>query len=110
MVTSGIRTSALLFVTIAMVSCAAQKATPVAEIPVEKKVEPPPEPLIEDPQQAGIPDDEIRIPAMLNFPKESDFRPSNPLLPKLGPGSGSVVVRPPTDPPSRVKPDTNPAD
>ncbi len=102
MVTSNIRIFALLGVALAAVSCAPQ-ATVVVEAPVTKKQEKVPEPVVQEPELPALPtDNDIRLPSMLDLPSDGDFRPSNPVLPKTG--AGGVVIRPPTDPPSRVKP------
>lgn len=103
MVTPNLRISALLGFVLAAVSCAAPKAAVVAEKPVAKKQEKVPEPVAQEPDLPALPSDDLpRVPGMLNLPSDSDFRPSNPILPKTG--AGGVVIRPPTDPPSRVKP------
>jgi hypothetical protein len=93
---------------LALASCAAPKASVVAEAPAQKKEEPKvPEPVAPDPMLPGLPNDGIRgSDTMLALPGEGDFRATNPALPKPGGGSGAVTVRPPTDPPSRVKPKT----
>jgi len=90
-------------ITMVLVSCA-PKATvveqaPAPKKPAEAKVPEPtvPEPLLPD-------DDGIRMGNLLEMPKDGDFRATNPSSSKPdGPG-GSVISRPPTDPPSRVKP------
>lgn len=91
---------------LALASCAAPKAVVVAAAPLEKKKEPKvPEPVAPDPLLPGLPNDGIRGgDTMLALPGEGDFRATNPALPKPGGGSGAVISRPPTDPPSRVKP------
>lgn len=50
-----------------------------------------------------VDDPGIRMPDMLNLPGEGEFRPAPS---SSGTGSGAVISRPPTDPPSRVKPKT----
>ncbi|MES2476351.1 MAG: hypothetical protein V4640_11255 [Verrucomicrobiota bacterium] len=94
---------------LALASCA-PKAAVVETAPAVKKetpraaVETVPE-VAPEMDLPTAPDTEIRVPGgMLNLPTESDFRASNPILPPNGSGSGGVLVRPPTDPPSRVKP------
>lgn len=91
---------------LSLASCA-PKAAVVEEAPAVKKEDsavaeaevPEVSPELDLP--AG-PDQEIRVPGgILNLPTESEFHASNP---QLGSGSSGVVVRPPTDPPSRVKP------
>ena len=98
--------SALLGLVLVLASCAAPKAIIVAAAPVEKKEEPKvPEPVAPDPTLPGLPNDGIRGgDTMLALPGDGDFRATNPALSKPAGGSGAVVVRPPTDPPSRVKP------
>ena len=89
---------------VAMMSCAAPKATVVAEVPVEKKQKAP-EPEVPVTAEPTLPvDDGLRMPDMLAMPQEGEFRPTNPTAPKTGTQSGAVISRPPTDPPSRVKP------
>jgi hypothetical protein len=90
---------------LALGSCAAPKAAVIAEAPVQKKVEPKEKP-IEAPELplVGMPDDGIRMPDLLGLPGEGEFRATNPSLPKPLGETGAVISRPPTDPPSRVKP------
>jgi hypothetical protein len=89
---------------VAMMSCAAPRATVVAEAPVAKK-ETAPEPQAPVPAEPSMPaDDGLRMPDMLAMPQEGDFRSTNPSAPKTATQSGAVISRPPTDPPSRVKP------
>ena len=105
MVTSGKTTVALLGVVLALVSCAAPKAIIVEQAPAVKKEEKKaPEALVSEPAVPALPDDGIRMPDMLGMPSEGDFRATNPSSPKTGGESGAVISRPPTDPPSRVKP------
>ncbi|MES2657484.1 MAG: hypothetical protein V4689_02640 [Verrucomicrobiota bacterium] len=109
MATSNLRTFALLGLAMAVVSCAAPKADVVAEKPVEKKEEKIPEPVAQEPELPALPsEDAPRLPGMLDLPSDSDFRASNPVLPRTG--AGGVAIRPPTDPPSRVKPPEKPAE
>jgi hypothetical protein len=91
---------------LALASCAAPKAITVAAAPATKKEEPKvPEPVAPEPMLPGLPNDGIRgSDTMLALPGEGDFRATNPALPKPGGASGAVIARPPTDPPSRVKP------
>ena len=69
-----------------------------------KKPEKAPEPFVQEPELPPVPtDDSPRLPGgIFNLPSDTEFRPSNPVLPKTG--AGGVSIRPPTDPPSRVKP------
>ena len=62
-----------------------------------------PEPVA-DPAMPAQEDDGLRMPDMLAMPGEGDFRSTNPAAPKAGAASGAVIARPPTDPPTRVKP------
>ncbi len=101
MVTPGIRFCVMVGFALAMVSCVAPKATVVAEAPKKKEAKVP-EPVAPEPEMPALPDNEIRLPQMLDLPDDNAFRASNPQTPKVG--SGGVMIRPPTDPPSRVKP------
>ncbi len=103
MVRLKIQMMMLLGLAVAMASCAAPKEE-VVVAPPEKKPEKAPEPVVQEPEMPALPsDDAPRLPGgMLNLPTDTEFRASNPLLPKVG--AGGVVIRPPTDPPSRVKP------
>lgn len=100
------RTLPSLCLTLALASCA-PKASVVEEAPAAKMETPAvaQEPVSEEAPEMDLPaapDNEIRVPGMLNLPTESEFRASSPQQP--GSGSSGVFVRPPTDPPSRVKP------
>ena len=102
MVISKITISALLGFAMALVSCATPKATAVAQPPALKKVTKEPEATFSEAPVPSLPGDEIRMPpGMVGLPNESEFHATTPVAP---PGSGAVFVRPPTDPPSRVKP------
>lgn len=90
-------------------SCVPPKATVVeAAPPAQKKVEKAPEPVASE--EVPLPSAEdygLRMPSnMLELPNDSDFRPTNPTA-KPG-DAGAVISRPPTDPPSRVKPKEEP--
>jgi hypothetical protein len=88
---------------VALVSCAAPKATVVAEAP-PVKTEKTPEPAAA-PAQTTLPaDDGLRMPDMLAMPQEGDFRSTNAAATTTGNPSGAVISRPPADPPSRPKP------
>ena len=88
-----------------MVSCVAPKATVIAPPPVVKIVEKKlPEPPPVEPMLPVLPDDGNRMPDLLAMPEEGEFRSTNPGTPKVAPEAGSVISRPPTDPPLRVKP------
>lgn len=89
-------------------ACTPPKADVTAPAPVVKKEEPkvpetPLEPML------PLPPDDIPMPDnMLAMPTDRDFRATNPILPKTGPEG--VIVRPPTDPPSRLKPTPPPVE
>lgn len=96
---------ALLSIPIMLASCAAPKATVIAPPPVvkieEKKL---PEPVVVIPTYPGLLDDGNRMPDLLAMPGEGEFRSTSPTVPKVGAESGSVISRPPTEAPLRVKP------
>ena len=95
---------------LALASCAAPKATVVQEVRAEPKQEvvakapepkvPEPEKVAEVPQESGL-----RMPNMLEMPGDGEFRPLNPPAAR----AGAVISRPPTEPPTRVKPTEDPA-
>ncbi|MCX6868076.1 MAG: hypothetical protein NTV46_18055 [Verrucomicrobia bacterium] len=85
---------------LALLSCAAPKATVVAPAPAPKKSQAPADPEFPVPD---LPDDGIRLPDMLAMPGDGEFRATRPNTSKPGP-DGAVIARPPTDPPSRPKP------
>ncbi len=90
-------------------SCVPPKATVVEAAPTaQKKVEKAPEPVaLEEPLMPVSQDDGLRMPGnMLELPSDNDFRATNPTA-KPG-DAGAVISRPPTDPPSRVKPKEEP--
>ena len=100
-----ITTCALLGVSMTLVSCAIPKAAAVAPPPVTQKVVKAPEVVVEESPVPALPGDEIQMPpGMVGLPKDEEFRATTPVAPRADPGAGSVFVRPPTDPPSRVKP------
>lgn len=106
MVSLKITTCALLGVALALTSCAVPRATVVAPAPVvktkEKKTAEPSVATV--PELPTMPDGGIRMPEMLDLPTDGEFQATTPVLPRTSPGTGSVISRPPTDPPSRVKP------
>lgn len=106
MVSLKITTCALFGVALAAVSCVPPRATVVAPAPVvktkERKAVEPSTAAV--PELPTMPDEGIRMPDMLGLPTDGDFQATSPVLPRTGPGTGSVISRPPTDPPSRVKP------
>ncbi|TAG10371.1 MAG: hypothetical protein EAZ42_04020 [Verrucomicrobia bacterium] len=97
-----------LVVCFAFCSCAAPKAIVLEEPKLKPKkpavaaaVTPPVEQLA---QTSSLPvNDGLRMPDLLKLPDEAEFRPSN-IGPSDGPQAGAVISRPPTEPPSRVKP------
>ena len=100
-----ITTCALLGVSLTLVSCAIPKAAVVGPPPGTQKVVKAPEVVVEEPPVPALPGDEIRMPpGMVGLPTDEEFRATTPVAPRSDPGAGSVFVRPPTDPPSRVKP------
>ncbi|MEX1049287.1 MAG: hypothetical protein WED15_07145 [Akkermansiaceae bacterium] len=46
----------------------------------------------------------FRMSNMLELPTDGEFRATNPSLPRSGAAASPVFARPPTDPPSRVRP------
>jgi hypothetical protein len=81
---------------LALLSCAAPKASVVAEAPVkETKTEE--TASVPEPATPGEPDDGIRLPDMLGLPGEGDLR-SAASLPGKTPDSGAVIARPPSGP------------
>ena len=99
-----ITTSALLGISMGLMSCAIPKATVVSPPPVTQKVTKAQETNVEELLVPTLPGDEIRMPAdMVGLPTDDEFRSTTPVMPRADPGAGSVFVRPPTDPPSRVK-------
>jgi hypothetical protein len=101
MPTPNIKTSALLGVALTLASCVAPKATVVEQAAVTKTQESVPEPMVAELELPALPEDGIRMPDMLGLPGDGDFRSTHPVGMK---GAGAVISRPPTDPPSRVKP------
>lgn len=76
---------------------------PTATVAKEEKADP--QPAVEEPAvMLPVEDSGIRMPDMLALPSEGEFRATNPSLPVPGSEPGAVISRPPTDPPSRVKP------
>jgi hypothetical protein len=92
----------LALLSLSLVSCVPPKAIVVAELPVLVKAKTP------DAAVAHVPEapisaqkEDLRMPDLLTLPNEEELRSSGSS--KLGPDDGAVTVRPPTDPPSRVK-------
>ncbi|MCX8497017.1 MAG: hypothetical protein ORN51_12620 [Akkermansiaceae bacterium] len=96
----------LLFVfAMGLVSCATHHAVPATQTPATNTTTP--DALPGETALPELPDDGIRMPDLFGMPSSDDFRSSH--SPSARPeGSGSVISRPPTDPPSRVKPDITP--
>lgn len=95
---------------LALVSCVPPKATPVTDVPVrvQKKTDESAVTPVPDLPAAAQTDD-LRMPDLLRLPSDEDFRSAGPS--KTSTDSGAVIARPPTDPPSRVKPKSEtPAD
>jgi hypothetical protein len=103
MMKTTIATLARLAPTLALFSCAAPKA-PVVEPPSAAKKEAVAEPKESDAPPLPLPDDGIRLPNMETMPTEAEFRATNPDQSSPDAGTGAVIARPPTDPPSRPKP------
>ena len=106
MARTDITTCALLGLALAIVSCVPPKAAVVAPPAVVKNAgkKDGPEPVVAEPPVPNLPDEGTRMPNFLDLPSDADFRSTNSSAPKPEPGSGTVTSRPPTDPPSRVKP------
>ena len=79
----------------ALVSCAAPKAVVIEAPAVPKKVVKAPQPVVEAPVPTPIVNEGLRMPDMLAMPTESEFRATNPTVPKLGNEAGAVIARPP---------------
>ncbi|MEO8617204.1 MAG: hypothetical protein ABI600_18850 [Luteolibacter sp.] len=94
--------SALLL--LALVSCVPPKAVVVEEPPPAVKKEKPKEPVLAEAALPNLPDDGLRMGNMLELPSDREFRTANSSAVKTGTDAGAVIARPPTDPPSRVKP------
>jgi hypothetical protein len=111
-VTFKFTTFAIFGLTWIMASCAAtQNAAETAETPAPKaetKTEPEleiaaPDPTIELPR----PEEGFRMSGILDLPTDREFRSSGSALGQPRSPASPVISRPPTDPPSRIKP--NPA-
>jgi hypothetical protein len=88
---------------LALLSCAAPKAIVVEE--VEVPAQPPaPEAVVIEDLPPPLPDGGFRMPDLLAMPGDEEFRATSPAFPSSQPGSGAVIARPPTEPPSRPKP------
>jgi hypothetical protein len=95
-----------LGVLLTMVACRAPKPDVPEKAPVTKAAEPKtPEPELPPDTFPALPDDGIRMGNMLDLPSDEDFRTTQPNSTRPGGNTGPVIARPPTDPPSRVKPE-----
>lgn len=92
-------------VALGLASCASQKGANPNQSLVAGNSGKPAEPSVPEPVVVPLPpEDGIRVPDMLGMPSEADLRSSHPSLSKPEKGTGIVISRPPTDPPSRIKP------
>lgn len=90
-------TLACVIPALALLSCAAPKASVVAETPAEEtKIET--SAAVPEPTIPNEPDDGIRLPDMLGLPDEGELR-SAASLPGKTPESGAVIARPPSGQP-----------
>lgn len=89
---------------LALLSCAAPKAIVVEHAPQPMKQKAAVESEDSEPSVPSLEDDGIRLPDMLAMPGASEFRATSPNAPKVGSEAGTVISRPPTDPPPRPKP------
>ncbi|MFK7851777.1 MAG: hypothetical protein AB8D78_12445 [Akkermansiaceae bacterium] len=84
----------IIAIAIGLASCAAPKATVVAETPKEKTEEKPSEVVAETTLPAG-PDDGLRIgDDILALPSDEELRPSTA---SRGDGDATVITRPPAE-------------
>jgi len=90
-------TLACLAPALALLSCAAPKASVVAETPVQD-TKPVATATVPEPAIPNEPDDGIRLPDMLGLPDEGELR-SAASLPGKAPESGAVIARPPSGQP-----------
>ena len=84
---------------LALLSCAAPKATIVAENPVPE-TKPAENTVASEPVAPKEPDDGIRLPDMLGLPDEGELR-SAATSPGKAPESGAVIARPPAEAPKK---------
>jgi hypothetical protein len=84
-----------------LLSCAAPKATIVAETPAPVEENPENAATAAEPAVPETPDDGIRLPDMLGLPDEGELRSAS-VPPGSGtPESGAVIARPPSDLPKK---------
>ncbi len=94
------KSTALLAIALAFTACAPEAVVVEEQPEPVKKTDP--KPVEEQPlPDIGEPDDGLRIPEMLTLPGNADFRATSPNV--ASSGTGAVISRPPTDPPSRPK-------
>ena len=101
MVTTKLAILARLSAVLALWSCAAPKAIVVKEAPTRSTRRAASDSGISEANLPPLPDDGIRLPDMLAMPGDGEFRATTP---KGRTNAGAVIARPPTDPPSRPKP------
>lgn len=89
----------------ALFSCAAPKADVVEEQAPAPKKEVTAAPEAPMPPTSSLPNDGIRLPDMETMPNDNEFRATNPGRSSQPSGTGAVIARPPTEPPSRPKDD-----
>lgn len=95
-----LRSTSLAVIACLLVACAIPKRAVVVDEPKHNK---PTHPAASETQKPPtresppnpVPDDGFRTGDMLALPKESEYRPTNPSLPKPNPNSGTVIVSPP---------------
>ncbi len=78
----------------------------VVELPRSAvKSSPKPDPVEDLPRNpsGNLSNNGLRLPDMLTMPEKGEFQSTAPTAPKTGGGTGAVIARPPTDPPSRPK-------
>lgn len=91
-------------------SCAATKPAaeageqPAAETVAKAEPEPEVAAASETPVELPAPDEGFRMSGLLDLPTDGEFRPSTSALGRPGASASPVISRPPTDPPSRIKP------
>jgi len=84
---------------LALLSCAAPKASVVAETPVQQ-TKPAESAAVPELSISNEPADGIRLPDMLGLPDEGELR-SSASLPNKTPESGAVIARPPSGQPEK---------
>lgn len=84
---------------LALLSCAAPKASVAVETPVQQ-TKPAESAAVSEPAIPNEPDDGIRLPDMLGLPDEGELR-SAASSPGKAPESGAVIARPPTGQPEK---------